>query len=130
METKNRVKLVIADCDIYVASEDTEEYIRETGARVDEHIRNLKNKSPTMSTTLAAILAALDFCDEATKEREAADNLRSQIKECLDETAKLRAELEAAKKREEEAQQQLKALKALNGLKALEENRKLNENKT
>lgn len=130
MGAKNRVKLVIADCEITVASEDSEEYIRETGARVDEHIRDLMNKSPTMSTTLAAILTALDFCDEATKERQAADNLRSQIKECFDETAKLREELEIARKNEEEAQQQLKALKALNGLKALEENRKLNENQS
>lgn len=127
MGAKNRVKLVIADCDISVASEDSEEYIRETGARVDEYIRNLMKNAPSMSTTLAAIFAALDFCDEATKEKQAADNLRSQIKEYFDESAKLREELETARKNEEEARQELKALKTMNGLKALEENRKLNE---
>jgi len=124
---KNRVKLVIADCDISVASEDSEEYIRETGAHVDEYMRNLMNHAPSMSTTLAAVFAALNFCDEAAKEKKAADNLRGQIKEYFDDDAVLREELEKARKSEEEARHELKALKTMGGLKALEEQRKLDE---
>lgn len=126
MGAKNRVKLVIADCDISVASEDSEEYIRETGAHVDEYMRNLMNHAPSMSTTLAAVFAALNFCDEAAKEK-AADNLRGQIKEYFDDDAVLREELEKARKSEEEARHELKALKTMGGLKALEEQRKLDE---
>ena len=124
MGAKNRVKLIIADCEISVVSEDSEEYIRETGACVDEYIRNLMNRAPSMSTTLAAIFAALDFCDEATKEKLAADNLRSQIKEYFDEAANLRDELTQAHQNEEDAKRELKALKTMNGLKALSEQRK------
>jgi len=118
---KNRVKLKIADCEILIASEDSEEYIRQTGNRVDEYIRKAMDSSPTMSTTLASIFAALEFCDEATKEKEAADNLRGQIKEALDEVSRLRKELDEVRRSEEEARKELKALKTMNGLKALQE---------
>jgi len=124
---KNRVKLKIADCEILIASEDSEEYIRQTGNRVDEYIRKAMDSSPTMSTTLASIFAALEFCDEATKEKEAADNLRGQIKEALDEVSRLRKELDEVRRSEEEARKELKALKTMNGLKALQEQIKTNE---
>lgn len=121
MGAKNRVKLKIADCEILIASEDSEEYIRQTGNRVDEYIRKAMDSSPTMSTTLASIFAALEFCDEATKEKEAADNLRGQIKEAFDEVSRLRKELDEVRRSEEEARKELKALKTMNGLKALQE---------
>ena len=121
MGAKNRVKLKIADCEILIASEDSEEYIRQTGNRVDEYIRKAMDSSPTMSTTLASIFAALEFCDEETKEKEAADNLRGQIKEALDEVSRLRKELDEVRRSEEEARKELKALKTMNGLKALQE---------
>lgn len=117
---KNRVRLKIADCDISVVSEDDEEYIRAIGSHVDERIQNLIDNSPVMSTTHAAIFAALDFCDELSKEKAISDHLRSQIKEYSDEAAK-------ARQREEEALRQLKALKTMNGLKALQEKRKNDE---
>lgn len=124
MGAKNRVKLLIADCELLVASEDSEEYIRETGARVDEYIRNLMESAPSMSTTLAAIFASLDFCDEAAKEKQAADNLRSQIKEYFDDLAEAKEELAQARQNEEAALKELKALKAMDGLKALQQQRK------
>jgi cell division protein ZapA len=124
---KNRVKLMIAGCEILVSSEDSEDYIRETGARVDEHIRKAMETTPSMSITLAAIFAALDFCDEASKEKHSCDNLRSQIKTYFDDATKAREELQEEKKNEEIALRELKALKAMSGLKALQEQRKLND---
>jgi cell division protein ZapA len=120
---KNRVKLIIADCEISVASEDSEEYIRETGAIVDEYIRNIMKCTPTMSTTLAAMFSALDFCDAASKEKQAADNLRSQITQYSDELTSAKEELEQLRKSEKETRVELTALKAKSGLKALEESR-------
>lgn len=119
--------MIIADCEISVASEDSEAYIRETGASVDEYIRNLMNRTPTMSTTLAAMFAALDFCDAANKEKQAADNLRSQITQYSDELSAVREELEKLRKSEQEVRTELTALKAKSGLKALQEQRKANE---
>jgi cell division protein ZapA len=110
-----------------VSSEESEDYMRLIGARVDEYIRKSMQNSPSMSTTLAIILAALDFCDEAQKEKSAADNLRSQLKTYFDDAAQAREELLQAKKSEEAAVNELRALKAMSGLKALQEQRKLND---
>lgn len=127
MGTKNRVKLNIAGCEITIASEDNESYIRQTGACIDEYIRKTMEQTPNMATTLAAIFAALDFCDEANKERKTADNLRDQIKSYFDDAASAREQLNQAKKNEEDALQELKALKTLNGLKALQEQKTTND---
>ena len=126
MDAKNRVKLIIAGCEITVSSEDSESYIRETGARVDEYIRKLMEHTPNMSTTLAAIFAALEFCDEANKEKSSSDNLRSQIKTYFEESKQAREELLEKRKSEETALRELNALKAMSGLKALQEQRKNN----
>lgn len=123
MGAKNRVKLTIADCEFFVASEDSEEYILKTGASVDEYIRNIMSSAPNMSTTLAAMLAALDFCDKAAKEKAAADNLRSQIKACFDEAAELRDKLEKSEAAQKAVRDELLALKTRDGLKAFEEQR-------
>ena len=128
MGTKNRVKLVIAGSDIIVTSEDSEEYIREIGARVDEYIRKAMEQTPSMSTSLAAIFAALDFCDECNKEKSTADNLRTQIKTYFDDASSAREELQQAKISEENALRELKTIKTLSGLKALQEQRKINDN--
>lgn len=124
MGVKNRVKLNIAGCEITIGSDDNESYIRETGAIVDEHIRKVMEQTPNMSTTLAAIFAALDFCDEANKERKTADNLRDQIKSYFDDASAVREQLQQSKKDEEAAREELKALKTLNGLKAFQERQK------
>lgn len=127
MGMKNRVKLMIAGCEISVLSEDNENYMREIGAFVDEHIRKSMENTPSMSITLAAIIAALDFCDDANKERHSSDNLRSQIKTYFDDATHAREELQEEKKNEETALRELKALKTMSGLKALQEQRKLND---
>lgn len=127
MGVRNRVKLNIAGCEIKIGSDDNESYIRETGALVDEHIRKVMEQTPNMSTTLAAIFAALDFCDEANKERKTADNLRDQLKSYFDDAAAAREQLQQSRKSEEDAREELKALKTLNGLKALQEQQKTDD---
>ena len=51
-----------------------------------------------LSMTQAAILAALDYADKAAKESEAADNLRGQIKEYLEDSARYKMEAEVARR--------------------------------
>ena len=45
-----------------------------------------------------AILTAINIADERFKEQEASENLRRQIKELLEESAKLKLELSEAKR--------------------------------
>ena len=63
-----------------------------------------------MSTSMASIFTALEFCDEATKAREAADNLRSEIKEYLDDAVRTKSEAAEFRKREQNLNRELREL--------------------
>jgi cell division protein ZapA len=98
VNTKNRVKLRVCNSDIVISSDDSEQYIKDIAAKVELKIDSLKAHSSGISVTIAAIFAAMDFCDEAFKANSSADNLRTQIKEYLEDAAAARAELSEAQK--------------------------------
>ena len=108
---KNRVRLTIAGIDLAVASDDTESYIRSVGAEVEKAVREVTEKNPRASMTLAALAAALRFCDEGHRAAAAADNLRSQIKDYLEDASRARAEAETARRETERLRKELKALR-------------------
>ena len=88
---KNKVSLTIAGSEYVVVSEEEPAYTEELASEVDAKISAIL-KSSNLSITQAAILAALDFADEAKKQKAAADNLRSQLKEYLEDAAKAKGE--------------------------------------
>jgi cell division protein ZapA len=98
VNTKNHVRLNVCNNDIVINSDDDEQYIREIAAKVESRVDDIKVHSSAISVTMAAIFAAMEYCDEATKANESADNLRNQIKEYLEDDAKARAELIDARK--------------------------------
>lgn len=112
MNEKNRVKLKICGNEFYIVSDDNEEYIQMVAAKVDHYLQNLMNRSTTMSTTMAAVFAALEFCDEAAKATESADNLRAQIKDYLEEAAAAKSEAAELRRREIELERENITLRA------------------
>lgn len=111
MSAKSRVKLKICGNDFFVTSDDSEEYILKIGSLVDERIQKLKDESESFSASMAAMFAAMEFCDESIKSKEAADNLRVQIREYLNEASQSRAEAEELKKEVESLKAELRAKK-------------------
>lgn len=79
-----------------VASEDAA-YMKKVAAHVDAKIAEVR-EGGKVSGTDAAVLAALNMADEYLKGQEAAENLRAQIKESLEEAKKLNLELSEAKR--------------------------------
>lgn len=112
MNGKNRVKLKICGNEFYIVSDDSEEYIRMVAAKVEHYLQNLMNRSSTMSITMASVFAALEFCDEAAKAAESADNLRAQIKDYLEETAAAKSEAAELRRREIELERENITLRA------------------
>lgn len=88
---KNKVSLKIAGSDYYIVSEEQPAYMHELAQDVDSKISDIL-KSGNLSITQAAILAALEFADDAKKNKASADNLRSQLKEYLEDAAKAKGE--------------------------------------
>ena len=78
-----------------VASEDAA-YMKKVADRVDQKIREVK-EGGKVSSADAAVLAALNVADEYFKSLDAAEALRAQIKEYLEESASLKLELSKAR---------------------------------
>lgn len=89
-----------------VASEDAA-YMKKVAAHVDGKIAEVR-QGGKVSSIDAVVLAGLNMADEYFKSMEAAENLRVQIKECLEESKKLNLELSEAKRELFKAQTQKK----------------------
>ncbi len=94
---KNRITVTIADHEYTLVAEEDEAYIRKVAAFVDQQVNQVTAGSK-MSLSDGAILAAINVADLYYKEQEAAENLRRQVKECVDEATKLKLELSEAKR--------------------------------
>ena len=103
--SKNKIKLTICNMPCSLISDDTEDYVLSVGKEVEKAIEDITRQSDRASTTMAAIITALNFCDSAHKANEDADHLRAQVKDYVEE-------LEAARKREQELTTELEALRA------------------
>ncbi|MDD5887851.1 MAG: cell division protein ZapA [Oscillospiraceae bacterium] len=105
---KNRVTLSICGNEYNITSDEEPAYVEELGAKVNDTLSEIIRNNDRLSITQAAILAALDFADDATKATNTAENLRSQIKEYLEDSARYKMEAEVAKREVERLQRELK----------------------
>ena len=98
MPNKNRDRLEICGTEYIITSDEPERYMLELGAQLDRDMRTLMNGDPRVSTTMAAVLAAMNNADIARKATDAADNLRALMKEYLDDNARARQDAENARR--------------------------------
>jgi len=94
---KSRVILTIGGEEYTLLADENEEYIKKTAALVDDKMKELSG-APALSKMNIAVLAALNIADDYLKAMAACDNMRTQMKNYLDDAAQLRSELSAAKK--------------------------------
>ena len=93
---KNKVVVTIADREYTMVAVEDEAYVRKCAAHVDAQLRGLSGSR--LSQADAAVLAAMNIADEYFREQEAAENLRRQIKEGLEESSRLKMELSECKR--------------------------------
>ena len=114
---KNKVKLSIAGSDYYITTEDDPKYVLKLGNNLDETINKIVRENGRLSITQAAILASLDYADAAKKAIDTADNLRSQIKDYLEDSARYKMEAEVAKRDVERLNKELAAARGGSSMK-------------
>ena len=93
---KNKVAVTIAGREYTMVAAEDENYVRKCAAHVDSQLRELSGAR--LSQTDAAVLCAMNIADQYFKEQEAAENLRRQIKDGLEEASRLKAELSECKR--------------------------------
>ncbi len=94
---KNRVTVTVAGQEYTLVATEDDTYIRKVAAHVDAQVRQVMDGSK-ISLADSAMLAAINIADEYFKEVAAAENLRRQLKEYLDESARIKLELSEAKR--------------------------------
>ena len=110
--SKNRIKLNICGCECVIGSEDSESYIRSVGEEVQKTIDEIMDKNERVSVTMAAITAALSYCDDARKAAGTAENLRSQIRDYLEDSSRARLETEESRREIERLKREIQTLRA------------------
>lgn len=108
---KNRVQLRICGSTYSIITEDEPEYVEELGELIDKEMKTVGQEAPTLSTTQCAILVALDQADACKKATASADNLRAQIKDYLEDSARARMEVDVARREIERLNREISNLR-------------------
>lgn len=82
-----KIRLTVAGIEYYVNTDESEAYMKEIANKVDVQMTSLSKGNPFLSTTMAAVMCALQFCDENKKlETELAEAKRA-LKRSTEESA-------------------------------------------
>lgn len=95
---QNKIKLNVGGIDYYITSDDEEAYVRNIGDELNRRLDDIAKFNPFLSTTMVAVFAALEYCDESKKAANELENLRMQIKGYVEESACARLEADEARR--------------------------------
>lgn len=84
-------RLKIAGEEYPIVTEEDTKYMEDLAHDIDLKMASIL-KNGRLSTTQAAVLVALEYADLAKKNGSSSDNLRSQLKEYLEDAAKAKSE--------------------------------------
>ncbi len=107
-----KIKIKIANEEYNIMTDDNLEYVAQLGEELDSRITEILTNSSRISVTQAAILLALEYSDASKKCEITAENLRNQIQEYLEESARSRTDVEIMKRENERLMKEIAALKA------------------
>ena len=91
-------KLTVGGIDYVINTDEDEAYIRNLEDELNQRLHLLSKQNPYLSTTMVAVLAALEYCDEARKAHADAQNLRTQMKSYVEDAACAHLEAEEARR--------------------------------
>ena len=89
---KNKVELRIAGKDYEIVGTESVEYIHRVGLYVDRKMTEILRMNNKLSTSLAAVLTAINVVDDLFKSRESENELKNQLKKVIEELERLRKE--------------------------------------
>lgn len=98
MNEQNRVKITINGVHYFIATTEPEDYVLGLAQELDEQIKAVLEKNPTISFNDVMVLCAMNYVDAYKRSEENADRMRTQISEYLEDAAKARIELDEVKR--------------------------------
>ena len=107
----NKVRISVAGAEYSIISEEEPKYVKDLGRELDRAIVKIMKANNRISTTQAAVLAALEFADECKKATGTADRLREQIKDYLDDASNAKSKADIARHESEGLKKELESAK-------------------
>lgn len=106
----NRIKVNICGKEYSLKTAENASYVLELARELENKINSMVDSGNGVSVQTAAILIALSAMDDARKANESVDNIRTQIKQYVDEAAKAMLERDEALKDKESLKSKLSGL--------------------
>lgn len=94
MAGKNKVDVRIAGKDYTLVGVESEEYIQKIGLYVDKKINEIIRVNSKLSTSMAAVLTAINVADDFFKTHSNETALKNELKKLQEELAQLRGEVQ------------------------------------
>lgn len=94
----NKIRLKIGGMEYSVTSDDDTAYIVSLGAELERKMNSVRAKSPFLSTTMAAVMTALEALDESKKQQAENEKLRLENKRLLEESAMARLDADVTRR--------------------------------
>ncbi len=98
MIMKNVVKVQLAGRSYNLTSTETADYTIRLSRELNKRLDMIMSQSESLSSLDAALLCAMDCLDELTKATRNVENIRSQIKDYVDDAAQARLAAEESNK--------------------------------
>ena len=114
---KNRVRINVAGSTYTILSEEEESYVKAIGEEVDKKISEIKKRSSDISSLMAAILTAMDFCDLYRKSLSEKNKINNENKNHFNITESLRKENSLLREKIGDLEMKLRAINMKNNVK-------------
>lgn len=83
----NTIRMKIRGMEYSITSDEDPAYIKGLASEIEQKFNKIKQKSPFLSDTMTAVVAALESLDDAKKIEAENEKLRLDIKNLLEESA-------------------------------------------
>lgn len=92
LTARNKVEIKIAGKDYTVVGAESEEYIQRVGLYIDRKMVEIMRANSKLSTSMAAVLAAINVADDYFKSHESEAGLKKELKMLAEENEALKSE--------------------------------------
>lgn len=108
----NKIKITVCGSSYVIATTDPEEYVQGLAERLDRDMNELMAQNQSASVAASAVITAMGYLDEMKKNAAGADNMRSQIKDYLEDAAKAKLAADKAQREVQRLEREVQNLRA------------------
>ena len=108
---ENKIKLTISGNEYYITTDESESYTTASAEEIETKIENMLENSAYLSTTMAAVLTALQYCDRCHKAETNNSFVADKMTSFSDANTRARAEIVRAYREIEKLNKENKQLR-------------------